>query len=262
MVPCVASNRRIPQLAHPSADLRFVTAAITGTATATEAARAAASLLPTATPLAVGAPSRQADAAPGTGQAIFARFTGAAEGTIAVVLAQDLIEALADTPMAGLELTQAVRPALEGAAAALGPVVVDPGEVLPTPDAVAAIVAAGGVLVPLTNAAGVAAAVVALTVTAAAPASPVHGPAAATGSGPAHLGLLHEVELEVTAELGRTRMTVRELLALTPGAVVELDGAAGGPVDLLVNGRTIARGEVVVIDESFGIRITEIVTGR
>jgi flagellar motor switch protein FliN/FliY len=73
------------------------------------------------------------------------------------------------------------------------------------------------------------------------------------------LDLLHDVEMEVTAELGRTRMAVRELLSLAPGAVIELDRAAGGPADLLVNGRLIARGEVVVIDENFGIRITEIV---
>ena len=74
------------------------------------------------------------------------------------------------------------------------------------------------------------------------------------------LELLHDVEMEVTAELGRTRMTVRDLLSLAPGAVIELDRLAGGPADLLVNGRLIARGEVVVIDENFGIRITEIVT--
>jgi flagellar motor switch protein FliN/FliY len=54
-------------------------------------------------------------------------------------------------------------------------------------------------------------------------------------------------------------MSVRELLSLTPGTVIELDRLAGGPADLLVNGRLIARGEVVVIDENFGIRITEIV---
>jgi flagellar motor switch protein FliN len=234
-----------------------VTAAITEMAIAVDAARAAASLLPTTTPLEVGAPSQQADAAPGTGQAIFAGFTGAARGQIAVVLAQELIDALAETPMAGIELSQAVRPALEAAAAALGRVTVDPGELLPAPDAVAAILAAGGALVPLTSTAGTAAAV-ALVVTASTPARATPGDA----GGPADLGLLHEVELEVTAELGRTRMTVRELLALTPGAVIELDGAAGGPVDLLVNGRVIARGEVVVIDESFGIRITEIVAGR
>jgi len=73
------------------------------------------------------------------------------------------------------------------------------------------------------------------------------------------LDLLHDVEMEVTAELGRTHMSVRELLSMIPGTVIELDRAAGAPADLLVNGRLIARGEVVVIDENFGIRITEIV---
>jgi len=72
------------------------------------------------------------------------------------------------------------------------------------------------------------------------------------------LDMLHDVEMEVSAELGRTRMSVRELLSLSPGAIVELDRAAGSPADLLVNGRLIASGEVVVIDENFGLRITEI----
>ena len=71
--------------------------------------------------------------------------------------------------------------------------------------------------------------------------------------------MLHGVEMEVTVELGRTRMPVRDLLALAPGAVIGLDRAAGSPADLLVNGRLIARGEVVVVDEDFGLRITEIV---
>ncbi|HYF73203.1 MAG TPA: flagellar motor switch protein FliN, partial [Nocardioides sp.] len=72
--------------------------------------------------------------------------------------------------------------------------------------------------------------------------------------------MLHGVDMEVTVEIGRARLTVRELLDLAPGAVLELDRAAGSPADLLVNGRLIARGEVVVIDEDFGLRITEIVT--
>jgi flagellar motor switch protein FliN len=72
--------------------------------------------------------------------------------------------------------------------------------------------------------------------------------------------LLHGVDMEVTVEIGRTRMTVRDLLDLSPGAVLELDRAAGSPADLLVNGRLIARGEVVVVDEDFGLRVTEIVT--
>ena len=66
--------------------------------------------------------------------------------------------------------------------------------------------------------------------------------------------------MEVTAELGRTRMTVHELLSLRPGAIIELDRAAGSPADLLVNGRLIARGEVVVVDENFALRITQIVS--
>jgi len=71
--------------------------------------------------------------------------------------------------------------------------------------------------------------------------------------------VLADVEMGVTAELGRCRMTVRELLAITPGAVIDLDRAAGAPVDVLVNGTLIARGEVVVIDEEFGIRISELI---
>ena len=73
------------------------------------------------------------------------------------------------------------------------------------------------------------------------------------------IDMLRDVEMEVTCELGRTRMTVRQLLALAPGDVVELDRLAGAPADLLVNGTLLARGEVVVVDESFGLRITEIV---
>jgi len=73
------------------------------------------------------------------------------------------------------------------------------------------------------------------------------------------LDLLSNIEMDVTAELGRTRMTVRELLSLVPGTVVELDRMAGSPIDLFVNGTLIARGEVVVIDEEFGVRISEII---
>ncbi|MDQ1538061.1 MAG: flagellar motor switch protein FliN [Actinomycetota bacterium] len=72
--------------------------------------------------------------------------------------------------------------------------------------------------------------------------------------------LLHDVEMGVSVELGRTRMTIRELLSLSPGAIVQLNKAAGAPVDLLVNGTLMAQGEVVVVDEEFAIRISEIVT--
>ena len=73
--------------------------------------------------------------------------------------------------------------------------------------------------------------------------------------------MLHDVVMELTAELGRTRMTVRDLLGLQPGTVVELDRLAGSPADLLVNGRLIARGEVVVVDEEYALKITELLSG-
>ena len=87
------------------------------------------------------------------------------------------------------------------------------------------------------------------------------------GVGPAtiqdrRIALLNDVEMGVSVELGRARMTVRELLALGPGVIVELNRAAGAPVDLLVNGTLMARGEVVVVDEEFAIRISEIVTSE
>jgi len=74
-----------------------------------------------------------------------------------------------------------------------------------------------------------------------------------------NLDLLLDVKMPLVVELGRTQMLIRDILELGPGSVIELDKAAGEPVDLLVNGKLIARGEVVVIDESFGLRITEIV---
>ncbi len=75
------------------------------------------------------------------------------------------------------------------------------------------------------------------------------------------LARLHDVPVELTVEIGRTRMTIGETLNLGPGAIVSLNRLAGEPVDLLVNGTPIARGEVVVIDEEFGLRITEVGAG-
>ena len=73
------------------------------------------------------------------------------------------------------------------------------------------------------------------------------------------IGMLDDVELEVRIELGRTRMLVEDVLRLSSDAVVELDKAAGDPVDIYVNGRRIARGEVLVLNENFCIRVSEIV---
>jgi flagellar motor switch protein FliN/FliY len=74
-----------------------------------------------------------------------------------------------------------------------------------------------------------------------------------------NIEVLMNVPLEVTAELGTCKMSVAEVLKLGTGSIVELDRLAGGPVDLLVNNKLIARGEVVAIDDNFGVRITELI---
>src|SRR4051794_25636688 len=76
---------------------------------------------------------------------------------------------------------------------------------------------------------------------------------------PAQLERLRDVPVELAVEIGRTKMTIGETLGLGPGSIVTLNRLAGEPVDLLVNGTPIARGEVVGIDEEFGLRITEVV---
>lgn len=78
--------------------------------------------------------------------------------------------------------------------------------------------------------------------------------------GSANLELLMGVHLQVAVELGRTRIAIRDLLALAPGSIVELDKLAGEAADVLVNGRPIAHGEVVIVDENFGVRITGIIS--
>ncbi|MBP2628626.1 MAG: CheC, phosphatase, inhibitor of methylation / FliN fusion protein [Firmicutes bacterium] len=75
-----------------------------------------------------------------------------------------------------------------------------------------------------------------------------------------NINLIMDVPLQVTVELGRTRKLIRDILELAPGSVIELDKLAGEPVDILVNSKLIAKGEVVVIDDNFGVRITEIIS--
>ncbi|REC96330.1 flagellar motor switch protein FliN [Kushneria indalinina] len=74
------------------------------------------------------------------------------------------------------------------------------------------------------------------------------------------LDVIMEIPVTLSVELGRTRMTIRELLDLAKGSVVELDGLAGEPMNILINGYLIAQGEVVVVEDKYGIRITDIIT--
>ena len=77
--------------------------------------------------------------------------------------------------------------------------------------------------------------------------------------GAENIGIIKDVPLEVTVELGRTRKSIAEILDFAPGTIIELDKIAGEPIDVLVNGKFVAKGEVVVIEESFGVRVTEII---
>jgi flagellar motor switch protein FliN len=228
--------------------------------------------IPTASPLTAGAPIAdpgEASLPDPAGAAVTAFISGGVEGTVLVVVGQELVDALAGTPFGALEPAKALKPALETIAGALGGRL--DGDPTATPAEEALEVLTGGtvVIVPLTADDSLSA-LVGLTLTqlpasltAPTPGSQTATPGNVVNPGAARswgIEMLRDVEMEVTCELGRTRMTVRQLLALAPGDVVELDRLAGSPADLLVNGTLLARGEVVVVDESFGLRITEIVT--
>jgi flagellar motor switch protein FliN/FliY len=86
-----------------------------------------------------------------------------------------------------------------------------------------------------------------------APSSPANGAAN-------DIDLVLDIPVQLTVELGRTRIPIRHILQLAQGSVIELDGMAGEPMDVLVNGCLIAQGEVVVVNDKFGIRLTDIVT--
>ena len=92
-----------------------------------------------------------------------------------------------------------------------------------------------------------------------APAAPAPPLSFDTGSG---MGRVRDIPLEVTVELGRTRLLIRDIMDLSAGSIIELDKIAGEPVDLFANGLLVARGEVIVIDDNFGVRVTEIITAR
>ncbi len=84
--------------------------------------------------------------------------------------------------------------------------------------------------------------------------------AGATSGQGTDIDLIMDVPVQLTVELGRTRLTIKNLLQLGQGSVVELDGLAGEPMDIFVNGYLIAQGEVVVVEEKYGIRLTDIIT--
>jgi flagellar motor switch protein FliN/FliY len=257
----------------PSA-LPLSQAAAGNTAALATAAAAAAEVLPAITPLLPGTPEPgNLGSAAGFAGAAIAHFEGIVPGALAVLVGADLVQALESSPLGSLDLAAAAQPALDAAAAAFGAKVgaarTVPIELvindLGYPFTLVPLHGDGGSAALLVNDATLLSTAGTAPPAASAPAQPVFpvAPAAVAATVQANnargLEMLHGVIMDVTVELGRARMSVRELLALTPGTVLELDRAAGSPADLLVNGRLIARGEVVVIDEDFGLRVTEIV---
>lgn len=81
-----------------------------------------------------------------------------------------------------------------------------------------------------------------------------------SGSAPNNIDFILDIPVQLTVELGRTKIAIKNLLQLAQGSVVELDGLAGEPMDVLVNGCLIAQGEVVVVNDKFGIRLTDIIS--
>ncbi|MGY1601073.1 flagellar motor switch protein FliN [Geodermatophilus sp. SYSU D00815] len=227
----------------------------TVTAVVSAAARAAAALVPATSELVPGSPVSDPDTVPlpaAAASAVAAGLSGEVSGDVVLVVSADVVEALSNSPVGRMDVAAALRPALEAAAATLGRVRIASERVEEPVAALDGLRDKGMfVAVPLL-ADGEHQATFALQVD-------LPRPAAAPG-GSRSLDLLRHVAMEVTVEIGRTRMTVQELLSLHPGEVVELDRAASAPADLLVNGTLIARGEVVVVDEDFGLRISEIVT--
>ena len=226
------------------------------TETALAAAAAVARLLPSTSPL-VAVPARAGEGPAPEEIAVVASFVGARSADLVLVAERAVQGALAaaagadgSTPLA---LADALRPALEAACDALGAGVLDAARTEPVGNAMAS----DAHLFALEHD-GVPQAWFALRMRA--------EPTGTLGTGApvqrASLHILYDVEMTLTVELGRTRLPVRQVLELTPGAVLELDRAAGAPADVMVNGRLIARGEVVVVDEDYGVRITEIVVSE
>lgn len=89
---------------------------------------------------------------------------------------------------------------------------------------------------------------------------PDFGAPAQKSSGLNDFDMILDIPVQITVELGRTKLSIRNLLQLAHGSVIELDGLAGEPMDILVNGTLIAQGEVVVVNDKFGVRLTDIIT--
>lgn len=216
------------------------------------AAEALAALLPSATKL--KATILPAAEVPGDllGAAVVASFVGERSADLAVVLTNpDTMTAAAGPDSDLVSVADVLRPALEGAADTLGSGVLSDARV----EDASALFADPGTVVFALAGRGAPTCWFAIRVRE----SGVTGTTPQSQKSVAHkLGRISNVEMALTVEIGRTRMSIRDLLSLEPGAVIELDRSAGAPADVLLNGRLIAHGEIVVIDQDYAVRITKI----
>jgi len=233
------------------------------------AAHAMTGAISTSTPLTAGEASADASAIPMSQAAvtIVATLEGAVAGNLMITFTQDVTAELGTVA----EMLNSLGPAFTEAGLAMGVTVGEPTLASGTPSI------APDIAVPLTMR-GIpvgglmlfaAEQVAAPEAAPAAPEAPAAAPAAAAKNPSkmvdrridvSRIDPLINVQMEVTVEIGRTRLPIGELLALTPGKVIELDRPAGALVDLYINGTILAKGEIVVIDEEYGFRVTEIVS--
>lgn len=224
----------------------------------TSAAGALTEAIRTTTPLTAGKAATDSSMIP-ISQAsvtIVATVSGSVDGNLMVCFTQDVTIELGTVA----ETLTALAPAFAEAGRAMGVTIGQPTLASGTPTIAPDIavpllmkgIAVGGLLLFAADEA---------PETAAPAAAPkASGKAANRQIDVSRIDALTNVQMEVTVEIGRTRLPIGELLALTPGHVVELDRPAGALVDLYINGTMLAKGEIVVIDEEYGFRVTEIVT--
>jgi len=213
------------------------------------AVEALVALLPTATPLeARQVPQVVADDLP---PAVVASYVGTASADLAVIINDShAIQAAGGAESPQVSAADVLRPALEAAARVLGVGVLGETQL----DNASALFADTETAVFELTDNGAIAGLFAIRVRSNPTASRRSRPDSVAGK----LGRINNVEMALTVEIGRTRMSVRDVLSLEPGAVVELDRSAGAPADVLLNGRLIAHGEIVVVDQDYAVRITQI----
>lgn len=184
--------------------------------------------------------------------AITVPFTGGMTGEFAILVDAEVLDAV--TRSGAVDVTAALGTAVGAVAAGLGGVVPGMAQAVDPRMALNRVAGLGEFGAVALRGASVARAAVVIGI------EPAAAAAVPATNQHARLDLLRGVEMQASVELGRATMTVNELLSLASGSIIELDRAAGDPADLYVNGRLMARGEIVVVDENYAVRVTQIVT--